>query len=87
MTDNGQLSPTRLAQNAAHLLGVSLNDVVPPEAQRHLLNAQRELLLAVILTVEHNANRMSGAGTPAKSGGSRRRKAAAPRRPSRVKLD
>ena len=87
MTEVCSLCPTRLAQNASHLLGVTLTDVVPPEAQRHLLNAQRELLLAVIVTVEHNASRVSGAGTPGKSGRSRRGKAASPRRPSRVNLE
>ena len=86
MTEVCSICPTRMAQNASHLLGVTLGDVVPPEAQRHLLNAQRELLLAVVLTIEHNASRMSGSGTPAKPGRSRRG-AAASRRPSRVKLE
>ena len=87
MTEVCSFCPSRLAQNASQLLGVALTDVVPPDAQRHLLNAQRELLLAVILTVEHNATRMNGGGSPSKTGGSRRRKAASSRRPSRVKLD
>jgi len=79
---------TRLAQNAAHVLGVSLGDIVPPEAQRHLLNAQRELLLALVITVEHNASRVSGdGGAPAKRSRAKRAKPAAARRPRRVTLD
>jgi len=46
----------RLAEMAA-LIGQRLNsamkDVVPPEAQTHLLNAQRELLTALFLIYEH----------------------------------
>jgi hypothetical protein len=41
----------------ATLIGQRLNtavmDVVPPEAQTHLLNAQRELLTALFLIYEH----------------------------------
>jgi hypothetical protein len=32
-----------------------LKDVVPPDAQQHLLNAQRELLTALFLIYEHQA--------------------------------
>jgi hypothetical protein len=32
-----------------------LKDVVPPDAQQHLLNAQRELLTALLLIYEHQA--------------------------------
>jgi hypothetical protein len=68
---------------AGRLLGASFNDMVPAEAQKHLSNAQRELLLAVALTLEHNARR--GAPTPARS---RRGSAGAGRRrPSRVELE
>ena len=41
----------------ATMIGQRLNtvvkDVVPPEAQTHLLNAQRELLTALFLIYEH----------------------------------
>ena len=41
----------------AGLIGQRLNsavkDVIPPEAQTHLLNAQRELLTALLLIYEH----------------------------------
>jgi hypothetical protein len=36
-------------------LNTTLEDVVPPEAQKHLLNAQRELLTALFLIYEHQA--------------------------------
>ena len=81
-----QLCPARLAQSATQLLGVGFNEIVPPEAQRHLLNAQRELLLAAMVTIEHNTSR--GTRTPAPRG--RKRKATPPKRsrqPSRVELD
>lgn len=81
-----QLCPARLAQGATQLLGAGFNEIVPPEAQRHLLNAQRELLLAAMVTIEHNASR--GTRTPAPRG--RKRKATTPKRtrqPSRVEID
>ena len=53
------LSPTRIAEEAIKLLATSINEVVPPDAQLHLLAAQRELLLAVAVIVEHNAARLS----------------------------
>ena len=81
MTDACQLCPTRLAQNASHLLGITLSDVVPAEAQRHLMNAQRELLLAVIVTVEHNAGRSA---RPQPRSGAKRRGTAAKRRTPKV---
>ena len=40
--------------DAGQLLGTTVNELVPPEAQVHLLNAQRELLLAVKATVDHH---------------------------------
>jgi len=45
--------PARLAEEAGHVLGVTLSDVVPPEAQVHLLNAQRELITALMLIYEN----------------------------------
>jgi hypothetical protein len=44
-----------LGSRVAHLL----SDMVPPAAQVHLLNAQRELITALMLIYEHRA-----AGTP-----------------------
>lgn len=81
-----QLCPARLAQGATQLLGAGFNEIVPPEAQRHLLNAQRELLLAAMVTIQHNTSR----GTPTPTPRGRTRKAASPKRtrqPSRVEID
>lgn len=41
-----------LAQEIGHRLTGALRDVVPPEAQHHLLNAQRELVTALFLIYE-----------------------------------
>jgi hypothetical protein len=46
----------RLAEVAGFLgqrLNSAIRDVIPPEAQLHLLNAQRELLTAIFLIYEH----------------------------------
>jgi hypothetical protein len=77
-----------MAQGASQLLGQGFSDLIPPEAQRHLLNAQRELVLAAMVTIEHNASR--GNRAPKRQG--RKRSTAAKRsprtrRPSRVELD
>jgi hypothetical protein len=36
-------------------LGGAVKDMIPPEAQHHLLNAQREMLTALFLIYEHQA--------------------------------
>jgi hypothetical protein len=69
-------------EDAGRLLGASFGELVPPEAQRHLGNAQRELLLAVALTLEHNAMRGSPKPSRARKGAGTTR-----RRPSRVELE
>ena len=62
----------------ATMIGQRLNtvvkDVVPPEAQTHLLNAQRELLTALFLIYEHQA----GVRRPAPGA---RKRSRSPRRP------
>lgn len=83
MTESPRVSPTRIAEEAGKLLGASLSDIVPPEAQLHLINAQRELLLAVAVTIEHNAAR--GSRRASKNG--ERPAKRARRAPSRVELD
>jgi hypothetical protein len=55
-------------------LNTAVQDVVPPEAQAHLLNAQRELLTALFLIYEHQA----GVRRPAPPASRRSR---SPRRP------
>lgn len=84
MTEACRLCPTRLVEETGHLLGVTLSDVVPPQAQAHLLNAQRELLLALMVTIEHNSSRARR--QPAKRGRTRR-SATTARKPKRVALD
>ena len=75
-------------------LGGALGEFVPPEAHRHLLNAQRELLTALFLIYEHQvgARRDTGPqphaenGTPAPA--TRRRRSSAPtRRVTRIDVD
>jgi len=53
-----------------------MNDVVPPEAQVHLVNAQRELLLAIKVTAEHHLRSQE-----------EREERARRRRPVRVELE
>jgi hypothetical protein len=48
------MCPARVLGDAGQLLGSAMNELVPPEAQVHLINAQRELLLALTVTVEHH---------------------------------
>jgi hypothetical protein len=57
-------------------LGSAMKDVMPPEAQTHLLNAQRELLTALFLIYEHQV----GARRPEPSTRKRTR-TRSPRRP------
>jgi len=85
--------PARLVDDAAKLVGSSLNDLVPPEAQRHLLIAQRELLLAIAATIEHHARSAqleeAEAESEAPAGGARRTRSRPPRsrRPAPVELE
>jgi hypothetical protein len=62
--------------DALRMIGGAVSDLVPPDAQVHLLNAQRELLLALAIILEHNRARATG-----KRRGSTRGK------PSRVELE
>jgi hypothetical protein len=77
MSDSqGWALPPNLLDDALRLIGGAVTDVVPPEAQVHLLNAQRELLLAIAAIIEHNRARAAGRPrTPARTA------------PSRVELD
>jgi hypothetical protein len=69
------MCPCRLLGDAGQLMGSTVNELLPPEAQVHLLNAQRELLLAVKVTVEHHRRHREADG------------AAARRRPVRVEIE
>ena len=62
-----------LASRISHLL----SDMVPPAAQVHLLNAQRELITALMLIYEHRVTTTPSGRTRRSAGASRR---AAPRR-------
>jgi len=68
--------PPNLLEDAIRAIGGALSDVVPPEAQSHLIAAQRELLLAFAVIIEHNTSRATG-----------RARTRSARRPSRVELD
>jgi hypothetical protein len=81
MTDDGYAAP-KLLSDAARMLANSLGEIVPPEAQLHLLNAQRELLLAIAVIIEHNSGR-----TPGRPRARRKGSSPASRRPKRVELD
>ena len=81
MTDGAFLLPARIVEEASHLL----SEIVPPEAQTHLLNAQRELLLAVAITIEHNAGRRPN--RPRTTPRRQTKAKSASKRPSRVELE
>jgi hypothetical protein len=49
-------------------MGNLLTDMVPPSAQVHLLNAQRELITALVLIYEH---RVTTGGATSRSGRTR----------------
>jgi len=51
------MCPGRIAVEAAQMAGTAFGELVPPEAQVHLLNAQRELFMALKVTIEHHARR------------------------------
>jgi hypothetical protein len=55
-------------------LNTAVQDVVPPEAHEHLLNAQRELLTALFLIYEHQvgARRPAPPAPPGRPKGARR---------------
>jgi hypothetical protein len=85
------MCPARLVEDATRILGTSFGDIVPPEAQRHLIIAQRELLLAVAAVIEHHTQPAEApeAEAGAKGRGRKRTRgsAARSRRPARVELE
>jgi hypothetical protein len=66
----------RALGEAGQFLGQTVNDIVPPEAQVHLFNAQRELLLAIKATAEFHLRNQE-----------EREERARRRRPIRVELE
>jgi len=63
-------------------MGNLLTDMVPPSAQVHLLNAQRELITALVLIYEHRVTTGSDARPRRRAAGAKR--GPARRRASRV---
>ncbi len=59
-----------------------LSDMVPPAAQVHLLNAQRELITALMLIYEHRV--ANPTGRTQRAAGSPRRATARRRKPARA---
>lgn len=43
----------QIAHEMSERLGSAVREVIPPDAQHHLLNAQRELLTALLIIYEH----------------------------------
>jgi hypothetical protein len=69
-----------LALELGERMGAVVREVIPPEAQLHLLNAQRELLAAIVIMYEHQAAGRGGLPgrrrrSPAAMGGPNRRRA------------
>ena len=88
-TDAVWAQATRLVDEASRLLGTSFSDLVPPDAQRHLLIAQRELLLALAAIIDHHTQQEPEEPTESPSRGRRRSRSGTgrSRRPSRVELE
>jgi hypothetical protein len=84
VTEPFAVDPGKIIADVMQLLASVLGEFVPTEAQLHLLNAQRELLLALAVIIEHNSTR-----TPRQPRGRRRAPKATTttRRPKRVELD
>ena len=74
-----------LGSRVAHLL----SDMVPPAAQVHLLNAQRELITALMLIYEHRAPAAPGARGRANTTGARRApvRRRSPRRAGKIPIE
>ncbi|MGA8922208.1 MAG: hypothetical protein WB682_03610 [Candidatus Dormiibacterota bacterium] len=70
-----------LASRAGHLV----SDMVPPAAQVHLLNAQRELITALMLIYEHRMTGSSGRTRAGASPSSKRRQTA--KRVGKIPID
>jgi len=66
----------RFAQELSSRLGGAVKEMIPPEAQHHLLNAQREMLTALFLIYEHQAGGRRSEVPPPKR-----------RRPARKRID
>jgi hypothetical protein len=76
-----------LINELATRVGNILSDMVPPSAQVHLLNAQRELITALVLIYENRVT--TGAGPRSRRGAGSRQAATrrAPRRVRKIPID
>jgi hypothetical protein len=75
-----------LGSRVSHLV----SDMVPPSAQVHLLNAQRELITALVLIYENRITAAPGAGSRGAAGAARRRSAArrsSSKRSGKIRID
>jgi hypothetical protein len=75
-----------LGSRVSHLL----TDMVPPSAQVHLLNAQRELITALVLIYENRVTSTPGARSRSTAGASRRRAAvrrSSPKRSGKIPIE
>jgi hypothetical protein len=68
-------------------VGHLVSDMVPPAAQVHLMNAQRELITALMLIYEHRVSTPGGApgARGAKRSATRRRQS--PKRAGKIPID
>ena len=69
-----------LANELASRMGHLLTDMVPPAAQVHLVNAQRELITALMLIYEHRVNAPAVRRPAAGAAGAASRRTASRRR-------
>jgi hypothetical protein len=74
-----------LGSRVSHLL----TDMVPPSAQVHLLNAQRELITALVLIYENRVTPTQGARSRSTAGAARRRavRRSSPKRSGKIPID
>jgi cation transport regulator ChaB len=63
-----------------------LSDGLPDEAKHHLLNAQRELITALVIMYEHQAGTRRADFAEERAAATTRRRAASPARPRSTKI-
>ena len=86
----GKMNGTgKMLEEAVVALQGAIDEVVPPDAQTHLMAAQRELILAIAITIDYHANRSSGKNPPktGKKSGRESAKRSAASKPKRIRLD
>ena len=81
MTRDGERA-IELINELATRVGNVLSDMVPPSAQVHLLNAQRELITALVLIYE---NRVTTGASPRSRRGAGSKQTVTRRTPRRVR--